>query len=299
MLVDVVLLTVKLLALIVSQYVVVFACIVTHNDENEIILRQIPGRSTPSWSRRPPTGTTRVGMTTTGGITPCCPRTVPPRMFDMPRQTEEPSTASEETPTTSDDYKSTTAPIGGVAPQKEMVGVAGPTEGTAAQQAAAGGVAGPTGAGAVQQAAGGAVAGPTGGGVGAGLNKEPEAQLLVLLEQEQHFNRGQEQLVLPEVLQLSKQQQVVLLVLLEEEEGPEAPNTAGCTVLTIVCPPGANNLMLVNLGIPVITVPVVGGIAATLTCATDGAWRTLNLPMFQIGMPITRVWCLVPMAPGR
>ncbi|WKY08470.1 hypothetical protein Q1695_007750 [Nippostrongylus brasiliensis] len=80
---------------------------------------------------------------------------------------------------------------------------------------------------------------------------------------------------------------------------PEAPNTAGCIVLTIVCPPGANNLMLVNLGIPVITVPIVGGIAATLTCATDGAWRTLNLPMFQIGMSITRVWCLVPMAPGR
>ncbi|WKY08468.1 hypothetical protein Q1695_007749 [Nippostrongylus brasiliensis] len=187
MLVDIVLLTVKLLALIVSQYLVVFACIVTHNDENEIILRQIPGRSTPSWSRRPPTGTTRVGMTTSGPITPCCPRTVPPRMFDMPRQTEEPSsasTASEETPTTSDDYKSTTAPIGGlteiggVPPQTEMGGVASPTEGTAAQQAAAGGVTGPTGAGAVQQAAGAAAVGPTGDGVGGavGPNGGPAAQ---------------------------------------------------------------------------------------------------------------------------
>ncbi|KAK6752414.1 hypothetical protein RB195_003688 [Necator americanus] len=50
-----------------------------------------------------------------------------------------------------------------------------------------------------------------------------------------------------------------------------------------------------NLGVPALVAPVLGGITAALTCNADGSWRTNNLPMAQIGMSITRVWCLTPL----
>ncbi|KAK6752413.1 hypothetical protein RB195_003688 [Necator americanus] len=76
---------------------------------------------------------------------------------------------------------------------------------------------------------------------------------------------------------------------------PGPPDAMGCTGLTITCPAGMGNLMLFNLGVPALVAPVLGGITAALTCNADGSWRTNNLPMAQIGMSITRVWCLTPL----
>ncbi|KAL6737149.1 hypothetical protein Aduo_010819 [Ancylostoma duodenale] len=76
---------------------------------------------------------------------------------------------------------------------------------------------------------------------------------------------------------------------------PSAPNAMGCIGLTITCPPGVGNLMLFNLGIPALAIPIAEGIIASLTCGADGNWRTPNLPVIQLGMPITRVWCLTPL----